>query len=181
MVLEMNSQTRFLSRGVQDQSAYYLLPLLQCCNLFEIFSSMSISKNIPIHLPNTSMATNNLSTRNMAAVIIITKNHMGVTKWITTKSHMVVTKPIRNRHTVTSHTNQPMKPLVTSKFIFWPWYIEHFEGENLHRFFNSLSRYNLERKLVMKFLMKWKKLSLELWTHINLTRLEIQFPHNKSL
>merc|ERR1739847_193319 len=42
--------------------------------------SMSISKNIPIHLPNTSMATNNLSTRNMAAVIIITKNHMGVTK-----------------------------------------------------------------------------------------------------
>merc|ERR1719158_1262060 len=39
--------------------------------------SMSISKNIPIHLPNTSMATNNLSTRNMAAVIIITKNHMG--------------------------------------------------------------------------------------------------------
>merc|ERR1712038_2055927 len=28
--------------------------------------SMSISKNIPIHLPNTSMATNNLSTRNMA-------------------------------------------------------------------------------------------------------------------
>merc|ERR1712165_90387 len=30
--------------------------------------SMSISKNIPIHLPNTSMATNNLSTRNMAAV-----------------------------------------------------------------------------------------------------------------
>merc|ERR1739848_887200 len=36
--------------------------------------SMSISKNIPIHLPNTSMATNNLSTRNMAAVIIITKN-----------------------------------------------------------------------------------------------------------
>merc|ERR1739848_433697 len=63
--------------------------------------SMSISKNIPIHLPNTSMATNNLSTRNMAAVIIITKNHMGVTK------------PIRNRHTVTSHTNLPMKPLVT--------------------------------------------------------------------
>merc|ERR1711994_611588 len=32
--------------------------------------SMSISKNITIHLPNTSMATNNLSTRNMAAVII---------------------------------------------------------------------------------------------------------------
>merc|ERR1711981_485389 len=42
--------------------------------------SMSITKNIPIHLPNTSMATNNLSTRNMAAVIITTKNHMGVTK-----------------------------------------------------------------------------------------------------
>merc|ERR1719436_196635 len=63
--------------------------------------SMSISKNFPIHLPNTSMATNNVSTRNMAAVIIITKNHMGVTK------------PIRTRHTVTSHTNQPMKPLVT--------------------------------------------------------------------
>merc|ERR1719436_1634189 len=42
--------------------------------------SMSISKNFPIHLPNTSMATNNLSTRNMAAVIIITKNYMGVTK-----------------------------------------------------------------------------------------------------
>merc|ERR1712158_225633 len=42
--------------------------------------SMSISKNIPIHLPNTSMATNHLSTRNMAAVIITTKNHMGVTK-----------------------------------------------------------------------------------------------------
>merc|ERR1711899_686461 len=42
--------------------------------------SMSISKNITIHLPNTSMATNNLSTRNMAAVIITTKNHMGVTK-----------------------------------------------------------------------------------------------------
>merc|ERR1711994_611939 len=42
--------------------------------------SMSISKNIPIHLPNTSMATNHLSTRNMVAVIIITKNHMGVTK-----------------------------------------------------------------------------------------------------
>merc|ERR1711981_849752 len=39
--------------------------------------SMSITKNIPIHLPNTSMATNNLSTRNMAAVIITTKNHMG--------------------------------------------------------------------------------------------------------
>merc|ERR1712018_1072901 len=34
--------------------------------------SMSISKNIPIHLPNTSMATNNLSTRNVGAVIIIT-------------------------------------------------------------------------------------------------------------
>merc|ERR1711981_382049 len=42
--------------------------------------SMSISKNISIHLPNTSMATNNLSTRNMAAVIITTKNHLGVTK-----------------------------------------------------------------------------------------------------
>merc|ERR1711981_68518 len=42
--------------------------------------SMSITKNIPIHLPNTSMATNNLSTRNMAAVIITTKNHLGVTK-----------------------------------------------------------------------------------------------------
>merc|ERR1711981_889245 len=42
--------------------------------------SMSMTKNIPIHLPNTSMATNNLSTRNMAAVIITTKNHMGVTK-----------------------------------------------------------------------------------------------------
>merc|ERR1712045_376667 len=42
--------------------------------------SMSITKNIPIHLPNTSMATNHLGTRNMAAVIIITKNHMGVTK-----------------------------------------------------------------------------------------------------
>merc|ERR1712113_952795 len=42
--------------------------------------SMSISKNFPILLPNTSMATNNLSTRNMAAAIIITKNHMGVTK-----------------------------------------------------------------------------------------------------
>merc|ERR1711981_1036155 len=42
--------------------------------------SMSITKNIPIHLPSTSMATNNLSTRNMAAVIITTKNHMGVTK-----------------------------------------------------------------------------------------------------
>merc|ERR1711953_1056252 len=42
--------------------------------------SMSITKNIPTHLPNTSMATNNLSTRNMAAVIITTKNHMGVTK-----------------------------------------------------------------------------------------------------
>merc|ERR1711981_662204 len=42
--------------------------------------SMSICKNIPIHLPNTSMATNNLSTRNMAAVIITTKNHLGVTK-----------------------------------------------------------------------------------------------------
>merc|ERR1711981_1131351 len=40
----------------------------------------SITKNIPIRLPNTSMATNNLSTRNMAAVIITTKNHMGVTK-----------------------------------------------------------------------------------------------------
>merc|ERR1712076_189248 len=63
--------------------------------------SMSITKNIPTHLPNTSMATNNLSTRNMAAVIITTKNHM------------VVTKPIRNRYTVTSHTNQYMKPLVT--------------------------------------------------------------------
>merc|ERR1711953_1100443 len=63
--------------------------------------SMSISKNIPIHLPNTSMATNNLSTRNMAAVIITTKNHM------------VVTKPTRIRHTVTSHTNQYLKPLVT--------------------------------------------------------------------
>merc|ERR1711874_149930 len=37
--------------------------------------SMSITKNIPIHLPSTSMATNNLSTRNMAAVIITTKNH----------------------------------------------------------------------------------------------------------
>merc|ERR1712066_82711 len=33
--------------------------------------SMSMTKNIPIHLP---------STRNMAAVIITTKNHMGVTK-----------------------------------------------------------------------------------------------------
>merc|ERR1712110_1064529 len=42
--------------------------------------SMSITKNIPIHLPSTSMATNNLSTRNMVAVIITTKNHMGVTK-----------------------------------------------------------------------------------------------------
>merc|ERR1712165_699633 len=42
--------------------------------------SMSITKDIPIHLPNTSMATNHLGTRNMAAVIIITKNHMGVTK-----------------------------------------------------------------------------------------------------
>merc|ERR1712045_336669 len=42
--------------------------------------SMSITKNIPIHLPNTSMATNNPSTRNMAAVIITTKNHMRVTK-----------------------------------------------------------------------------------------------------
>merc|ERR1712088_995591 len=42
--------------------------------------SLSITKNIPIHLPNTSMATNNPSTRNMAAVIITTKNHMGVTK-----------------------------------------------------------------------------------------------------
>merc|ERR1712184_102698 len=42
--------------------------------------SMSITKNIPTHLPNTSMATSNLSTRNMAAVIITTKNHMGVTK-----------------------------------------------------------------------------------------------------
>merc|ERR1712020_472207 len=42
--------------------------------------SMSITKNIPIHLPSTGMATNNLSTRNMAAVIITTKNHMGVTK-----------------------------------------------------------------------------------------------------
>merc|ERR1711981_1277229 len=42
--------------------------------------SISICKNIPIHLPNTSMATNNLSTRNMAAVIITTKNHLGVTK-----------------------------------------------------------------------------------------------------
>merc|ERR1712001_672354 len=42
--------------------------------------SMSITKNIPIHLPNTSMATNHLGMRNMAAVIIITKNHMGVTK-----------------------------------------------------------------------------------------------------
>merc|ERR1711993_104370 len=42
--------------------------------------SMSITKNIPIHLPNTSMATNNPSTRNMAAVIITTKSHMGVTK-----------------------------------------------------------------------------------------------------
>merc|ERR1711993_131819 len=42
--------------------------------------SMSITKNIPIHPPSTSMATNNLSTRNMAAVIITTKNHMGVTK-----------------------------------------------------------------------------------------------------
>merc|ERR1711981_953788 len=42
--------------------------------------SMSITKNIPIHLPNTSMATNHLGTRNMAAAIIITKNHMGVTK-----------------------------------------------------------------------------------------------------
>merc|ERR1719433_2468850 len=62
---------------------------------------MSITKNIPIHLPNTSMATNNPSTRNMAAVIITTKNHM------------VVRKPIRNRYTVTSHTNQYMKPLVT--------------------------------------------------------------------
>merc|ERR1711981_930967 len=38
--------------------------------------SMSMTKNIPIHLPNTSMATNHLSTRNMAAVIITTKNHM---------------------------------------------------------------------------------------------------------
>merc|ERR1719433_1612188 len=38
--------------------------------------SMSITKNIPIHLPRTSMATNNLSKRNMAAVIIVTKNHM---------------------------------------------------------------------------------------------------------
>merc|ERR1719436_1577666 len=28
--------------------------------------SMSITKNIPIHLPNTSMATNHLGTRNMA-------------------------------------------------------------------------------------------------------------------
>merc|ERR1711981_384562 len=28
--------------------------------------SMSMTKNIPIHLPNTSMATNHLSTRNMA-------------------------------------------------------------------------------------------------------------------
>merc|ERR1711981_1360574 len=42
--------------------------------------SMSMTKNIPIHLPNTSMATNHLSTRNMAAVIITTKNHIGVTK-----------------------------------------------------------------------------------------------------
>merc|ERR1712066_75384 len=42
--------------------------------------SLSITKNIPIHPPNTSMATNNPSTRNMAAVIITTKNHMGVTK-----------------------------------------------------------------------------------------------------
>merc|ERR1711981_534105 len=40
----------------------------------------SITKNIPIHLPSTSMATNNLSTSNMAAVIITTKNHLGVTK-----------------------------------------------------------------------------------------------------
>merc|ERR1712079_874632 len=64
-------------------------------------SPMIITKNIPIHLPNTSMATNHLSTRNMAAVIITTKNHMGVTK------------PITNRYTVTSHTNQYMKPLVT--------------------------------------------------------------------
>merc|ERR1711953_470607 len=63
--------------------------------------SMSITKNIPIHLPSTSMATNNLSTRNMAAELINTKNHM------------VVTKPIRNKYEVTSHTNQYMKPLVT--------------------------------------------------------------------
>merc|ERR1711981_1426720 len=42
--------------------------------------SMSITKNIPILLPNTSMATNNPSMRNMAAVIITTKNHMRVTK-----------------------------------------------------------------------------------------------------
>ena len=122
---------------------------IQCCNLFKIFFSMSITKNIPIHLPNTSMATNHLGTRNMAAVIIITKNHMGVTKWITTKNLMVVTKPIRNRHTVTSHTSQYMKPLVTSKFICLQcstqWYMEHFERENLHSFFNSSSRYNLER------------------------------------
>merc|ERR1712156_1070075 len=61
--------------------------------------SMSITKNIPIHLPNTSMATNHLGMRNMAAVIIITKNHMGVTK------------PTRTRYPVTSHTNQYMKPL----------------------------------------------------------------------
>ena len=38
--------------------------------------NMSISKNIPINLPKTSMATNNRSTRNMAAVIITTKNHI---------------------------------------------------------------------------------------------------------
>merc|ERR1712072_673889 len=42
--------------------------------------SMSITKNIPIHLPSTGMATNNPSTRNMAAVIITTENHMVGTK-----------------------------------------------------------------------------------------------------
>ena len=139
---------------------------------------MSITKNIPIHLPNTSMATNNLSTRNMAAVIITTKNHMGVTKWITTKNHMVVTKPTRTPHTVTSHTNQYMKPLVTGKFICLQcstqWYMEHFKGENLH----GALQFGEIATLESWNWIEWKKLSLELWTHIN--RLEIQFPHNKS-
>merc|ERR1711953_1095259 len=56
--------------------------------------SMSITKNIPIHLPSTSMATNNLSTRNMAAVILITKNHMNArnTKKKNTRNQNMIPK-----------------------------------------------------------------------------------------